>query len=117
MKDSAPPARALAEAGVPLAVASDFNPGSSPVRDLLSCATLACIQMGLTVEEALLGITKNAALALGLPGRGWLGEGAASDLCLVGFPPGESASAALVQYLGSHEIRAVIRGGRLAWSV
>ena len=116
LRDSAPPARALAEAGVPLAVATDFNPGSSPVRDLLSCASLACIQMGLTVEEAFLGITKNAALALGRPERGWIGSGAAADLSLFALPPGETASASLIQYLGSHRACAVIRDGQLAWS-
>ena len=116
LKDSSPPARDLADAGVPLAVATDFNPGSSPVRDLLTCATLACITMGLTVEEALLGITKNAALALGLPKRGWLGEGASADVALFELPPGEQGAAALIQYMGSHQARAVIRNGQLAWS-
>ena len=116
LRDSAPPARELAEAGVPLAVATDFNPGSSPVRDLLSCASLACIQMGLTVEEAFLGITKNAAHALGRPERGWIGPEATADLCLFRLPAGETASASLIQYLGSHTTHAVIRGGQLAWS-
>jgi imidazolonepropionase len=117
LRDTPPPARELAEAGVPLAVATDFNPGSSPVRDLLSCASLACVQMGLTVEEAFLGITKNAALALGLKDRGWIGAGSVADLSLFQLPPGETASASLIQYLGSHATRAVIRAGRLAWSV
>lgn len=116
LRDSAPPARELAEAGVPLAVATDFNPGSSPVRDLLSCASLACIQMGLTVEEAFLGITKNAAFALGRPDRGWIGPQAVADLSLFQLPAGETASSSLIQYMGSHAARAVIRGGQLAWS-
>ena len=83
---------------------------------LVSCASLACIQMGLTVEEAFLGITKNAALALGRPERGWIGSGAAADLSLFALPPGETASASLIQYLGSHRACAVIRDGQLAWS-
>lgn len=116
LNDPSPPARALAEAGVPLAVATDFNPGSSPVRDLLSCATLACLRMGLTVEQALLGITKNAALALGCRDRGWLGEGAVADFALFELPPGEKDSSALIQYLGGHKTRAVVRNGRLVWS-
>jgi imidazolonepropionase len=115
LDDPAPPARALAEAGVPLAVATDFNPGSSPVRDLLACATLACLRMKLTVEEAFLGISKNAALAMGCADRGWLGEGSVADLALFELPPGETQSAALLQYLGGHSTRAVIRGGHVAW--
>ena len=95
---------------------TDFNPGSSPVRDLLSCATLACLRMGLTVEQALLGITKNAALALGCRDRGWLGEGAVADFALFELPPGEKDSSALIQYLGGHKTRAVVRNGRLVWS-
>ena len=63
--DAPPPVAELLEAGVDLAVATDFNPGSSPVRDLWACATLACIRMGLSVEQALVGITRNAGRALG----------------------------------------------------
>ena len=48
---------------VPLAVATDYNPGTSPVADLWVCATLSCLTMGFTVEEALLGVTANAARA------------------------------------------------------
>jgi imidazolonepropionase len=116
LNDPSPPARALAEAGVSLAVATDFNPGSSPVRDLLGCATLACLRMGLTVEEALLGITKNAAKALGCEKRGWLGPDSAADFALFELPPGETDSTSLVQYLGGHSTRAVVHKGRLVWS-
>ena len=116
LKDPAPPVGALREAGVPLAVATDFNPGSSPVRDLMTCATLACLQMGLTVEEAFLGITRHSARVLGADDRGWLGEEAVADLALFALPPGESSSSALIQYLGSHTPRAVVRGGQLAYS-
>jgi len=116
LKDPAPPVRALRDAGVPLAVATDFNPGSSPVRDLMTCATLACLQMGLTVEEAFLGITRHGARVLGADDRGWLGKDSAADLALFALPPGESSSAALIQYLGGHTLRAVVRGGQLAYS-
>jgi len=117
LDDPSPPARALAEAGAPLAVATDFNPGSSPVRDLLGCATLACLRMGLTVEEAFLGITKNAAKALGCEKRGWLGPDSAADFSLFELPPGETDSTSLVQYLGGHTARAVVHKGRLVWSL
>lgn len=114
LRDSPPPARRMIEAGMKLAVSTDLNPGSSPVRDLWACATLACLSMGLTVEEAILGITRHAGLALGRPELGWLGPGSAADLALMRPPPGEPASgAALVQYLGGHRAAAVVRAGRL----
>jgi len=116
LKDPSPPVSELREAGVALAVATDFNPGSSPVRDLMTCATLACLQMGLTVEEALLGITRHGARVLGAADRGWLGEKSAADVALFALPPGESCSAALIQYLGSHRLRAVVRGGQMVYS-
>jgi imidazolonepropionase len=112
LKDAAPPVDKLRNAGVPLAVATDFNPGSSPVRDLLSCATLACLTMGLTVEEALLGITRNAAKALNVPDIGWLGPGARADLAIFAPPPGEDATLpVLIQYLGGHRAKHVLKNG------
>jgi imidazolonepropionase len=112
LRDPPPPVAALREAGVPLAVATDFNPGSSPVRSLLGCATLSCLTMGLSVEEALLGITRNAGRALGRPELGWLGPGSAADLALFRPPPGEpSAHASLIQYLGGHRAEVVVRDG------
>lgn len=112
LKDPPPPVAKLRAAGVPMAIGTDFNPGSSPVRDLLTCATLACLTMGLTVAEALAGITKNAARALGRPALGWLGPGSAADLALFRPPPGEPAELrVLVQYLGGHRAHAVWKGG------
>ncbi|MCB9746551.1 MAG: imidazolonepropionase [Alphaproteobacteria bacterium] len=114
LKDPAPPVEALREAGVPLAVATDFNPGSSPVRDLWTCATLACLTMGLDVEEAVQGITRVAGRALGRPELGWLGAGSAADLALFRPPPGEPADVApLIQYMGGHRAALVVRDGRV----
>ncbi len=113
LRDPAPPVARLRAAGVRLAIGTDFNPGSSPVRDLWACATLACLTMGLTVEEALAGITVNAARALGRPDRGWLGPGALGDLAIFDPPPGEPPELrVLVQYLGGHRAKAVFKGGR-----
>ncbi len=58
-----PPVEALRQNGIPLAIATDCNPGSSPIASLLLVANLACNLYGLTPEEALTGITRNAALA------------------------------------------------------
>ncbi|MDP2315417.1 MAG: imidazolonepropionase [Pseudomonadota bacterium] len=113
LKDPAPPVARFRAAGVPMAIGTDFNPGSSPVRDLWACATLACLTMGLTVSEALAGITTHAARAVGRPDRGWLGPGARADLALYDPPPGEPAELrVLVQYLGGHRAKAVFKDGR-----
>lgn len=61
-----PPVAALREAGVPLAVATDHNPGTSPTLSLLLMLNMACTLFRLTPEEALAGATRNAAQALGL---------------------------------------------------
>jgi imidazolonepropionase len=101
LRDSAPPVAALRAAGVPMAVATDFNPGSSPVNNLWVAATLACLTMGLTPEEALMGITRNGARALGRTDLGWLGAGSAADIALYAPPIGEPPSVeVLLQYMG-----------------
>lgn len=113
LKDVSPPVGALRAAGVPLAVATDRNPGSSPMGDLWACATLACITMGLTLEEALAGITAVAADALGRPDLGRLRVGGPGDLVLARPAPGEPAEpASLVQFFGAPRIEAVVAGGR-----
>ncbi|WP_421786418.1 imidazolonepropionase [Hyphobacterium sp.] len=61
-----PPIAKLRAAGVPMALATDANPGSSPILSLLTTANLACTLFGFTVEEALAGITREGARALGL---------------------------------------------------
>jgi imidazolonepropionase len=56
----------LRSAGVPLAVATDCNPGTAPCTSILTAMNMACILFGLTPEEALAGVTREAARALGL---------------------------------------------------
>lgn len=114
LKDPAPPVAALRAAGVPMAVATDLNPGSSPVHDLWTAATLSCVLQGLTIEEAALGITRNAGRALGCPELGWLGDGSVADLALFDPPPGEPpALAGLIQHMGRGPAAAVVWNGRL----
>jgi imidazolonepropionase len=60
------PIARLREAGVPLAVATDSNPGTSPCTSILLAMSMACTLFGLTPEEALAGVTRNAARALGM---------------------------------------------------
>lgn len=80
--DRPPPVEALRAAGVPLAVATDLNPGSSPLRSLRTAAGLACSLFGLTPAEAVAGITREAARALGLDDRGTLEVGKRADLAV-----------------------------------
>lgn len=60
-----PPVAAFRERGVPIAVATDLNPGSAPIASLRITATMAAVQFGLTIEEVILGMTRHAARALG----------------------------------------------------
>ncbi len=112
LRDSAPPVGLLREAGVPLALGTDLNPGSSPVHDPWTVATLACLLQGLTMEEALLGITRQAGRALGRSDLGWLGVGSVADMAIFAPPPGEPPSVdVLIQHLGAHRAVAVVREG------
>ncbi len=113
LRDAPPPVEALREAGVPIAVGTDLNPGSSPVHDLWTAATLACIVQGLTMEEAFLGITRHAATALGCQRSGWIGTGSHADIALFAPPPGEPATIeSLIQHMGRPHAAAVIQSGK-----
>ena len=78
-----PPMAVLREHGVAMAVATDCNPGTSPLASMTAAMTLACVQFRLTPEEALAGTTRNAARALGLQGDiGTLAAGMIADLAV-----------------------------------
>ena len=77
-----PPIDALRQHKVPIAVATDINPGTSPIASLLTSANMASVLFGLTPYEALQGITKHAAQALNLPNKGQLSVGADADFSL-----------------------------------
>ena len=78
----APPVALLRQHGVPMAVATDMNPGSSPMSSLLLAMNMASTLFRLTPEEALAGVTRNAARALGLADRGQLAPGLRADLAV-----------------------------------
>ncbi|MCC2634954.1 MAG: imidazolonepropionase, partial [Ramlibacter sp.] len=67
---------------VPIAISTDCNPGSSPCTSLLLMLNMACTLFRLTPEEALAGVTRNAAKALGLADRGVLAPGMRADFVL-----------------------------------
>jgi imidazolonepropionase len=78
-----PPVDLLRAHGVPMAVATDCNPGTSPVLSPTLMLSMACTLFGLTPEEALAGMTVNAARALGLEREiGTIASGKAADLCV-----------------------------------
>ncbi|MGR3715219.1 MAG: imidazolonepropionase [Thermohalobaculum sp.] len=77
-----PPVEMLRAAGVAMAVATDCNPGSSPLTSLLLTLNMACTLFRLTPEEALAGVTRVAAEALGLADRGTLAEGLRADIAI-----------------------------------
>ena len=77
-----PPIQLLRSLGVPMAISTDCNPGSSPCTSLLLMLNMACTLFRLTPEEALAGVTRHAAMALGLPDRGVLAKGKRADFVL-----------------------------------
>ena len=74
-----PPIELLRRHGVPMAVSTDCNPGTSPCTSLLLMMNMACTLFRLTPEEALAGATRHAAQALGLDDRGVLSTGRCAD--------------------------------------
>ncbi len=83
MADEAAPARRFVEAGVPVALGTDFNPGTSPTPNLPLVMTVACLEMKLSPAEALAAVTINAAHAVGLASEvGSLEPGKAADLVI-----------------------------------
>ncbi|TWI08175.1 imidazolonepropionase [Aerolutibacter ruishenii] len=102
-----PPLEAFRAHGVPMAVATDCNPGTSPLLSLRQAMQLSCTHFRLTPEEALRGATVHAARALGLADRGVLRVGAPADFVQwqVGHP------AELCYWLGGGLARGVYAGG------
>jgi len=84
-----PPVDLFREHGVPIAIATDINPGTSPIASLLAVMHMSCIFFGLTAEEAVLGVTCNAARALGFDDRGVLAPGMRADFALWDVPAPE----------------------------
>src|SRR4029453_5166331 len=107
-----PPARALADAGAAVALATDFNPGSAFCESLPLVMSLACTQLGLSPGEALGAVTVNAAHVLGRADRsGRVAPGYDADLTLLGAPDWRY----LAYHVGGEVVNAVVRSGRLEW--
>ncbi|MFZ5854783.1 MAG: imidazolonepropionase [Chloroflexota bacterium] len=109
MSERYAPARQLIERGIPVALATDFNPGTSPTASLPLVMTVACLELRLTPAEALAAVTINAAFALGLGGEiGSLEPGKLADLVIWRVP-----TAAQIPYWPAADlVRTVVKRGR-----
>jgi imidazolonepropionase len=103
-----PPIELLRQAGVPIALATDCNPGTSPLTSLLLAMNMGATLFRLTVAECLAGVTRNAARALGLADRGVLAAGLRADLAIWDI----ERPAELVYRMGANPLHARIRSGR-----
>ncbi|WJG10722.1 imidazolonepropionase [Aliiglaciecola sp. LCG003] len=77
-----PPVAALRQHNVPIAIATDLNPGSSPIASILTIMNMASVLFGLTPHEVLQGVTIHAATALGMDNKGSIAVGKDADMCL-----------------------------------
>ena len=110
MKDHHAPARRLIEAGVPVAIGTDFNPGTSPTASLPLAMTAACLGLGMSPDEVLAAVTINAAAAVGLGEEvGSLEPGKAADLVVWNV-----ASTRQIPYWPAADlVRTVVKRGRI----
>jgi imidazolonepropionase len=105
-----PPVDLFRRHGVPMALSTDCNPGSSPVLSLLLMVNMGCLLFGLTVEEALAGVTRHAAKALGMGDtHGVLASGRAADFVVWDI----DAPADLAYVIGANPCHTVVRAGKV----
>jgi imidazolonepropionase len=110
MKDHHAPARAFIDAGVPVAIGTDFNPGTSPTPNLALAMSFACINLRMTPDEVLAAVTINAARALALEDEvGSIEPGKTADLVIWRVP----TSARIPYHPGADLVRTVIKRGRV----
>ena len=110
MKDHHAPARAFIQAGVPVAIGTDFNPGTSPTPNLTLAMSFACINLRMTPDEVLSAVTINAARALALEDElGSIEPGKGADLVIWRVP----TSRRIPYHPGADLVRTVIKRGRV----
>jgi imidazolonepropionase len=103
------PARALIDAGLPVALGSDFNPGTCPTLNFPLIGSFAAVHMNMTLDEVLWSQTLGSAMALGLNDRGRLEKGMRADFVELDSAGFES----LYYHFGSASISQVVIGGRI----
>jgi imidazolonepropionase len=110
MKDHHAPARTFIERGVPVAIGTDFNPGTSPTPSLPLAMTAACLNLRMTPDEVLAAVTINAALALGLDEEiGSLEAGKQADLVVWSVPTARQ----IPYWPAAGLVRTVVKRGRI----
>ena len=110
MKDHHAPARAFIEAGVPVAIGTDFNPGTSPTPNLTLAMSFACVNLRMSPDEVLTAVTINAARALAIEKEtGSLEPGKAGDVVIWRVP----TTARIPYHPGADLVRTVIKKGRV----
>lgn len=110
MKDRAAPARTFIERGIPVAIGTDFNPGTSPTASLPLAMSMACVELGMSADEALAAVTINAARALGLDEEiGSLEPGKQADIVIWRVP----TSRQIPYWPAADLVRTVIKRGRV----
>jgi imidazolonepropionase len=103
------PARRFIDAGIPVALATDLNPGTSPTVSLPLIMSIACVEMGMTPAEALAAVTVNAAHSIGLGSElGSVEPGKQADLVIWDVPN----LGQIPYWLGSNRVRVVVKRGR-----
>ncbi len=110
MKDHHAPARAFIDAGVPVAIGTDFNPGTSPSASLPLAMSFACVNLRMSPDEVLAAVTINAARALALDDEvGSLEAGKAADVVIWRVP----TTSQIPYWPGADLVRTVIKRGRV----
>jgi imidazolonepropionase len=110
MKDHHAPARTFIERGIPVAIGTDFNPGTSPTPSLPLAMTAACVNLRMTPDEVLAAVTINAALALGLAEEiGSIEAGKQADLVVWNVP----TSRQIPYWPAAELVRTVVKRGRI----
>lgn len=112
MMNNYAPARKMINQGVPVALATDFNPGSSHTQSMSMIITLACLNLKMTIEEAISAATLNAAYAIGLDGdRGSIEVGKLADMTVFDFKDYND----LVYNWGVSHVEKVIKKGKVVF--
>jgi imidazolonepropionase len=110
MHDEVAPARTFIDRGIPVALATDFNPGTSPTPSLPLVMTVACLSLKLTPSEALAAVTINAAAALGLADDlGSIEGGRQADLAVWSVPSHRQ----IPYWPAADLLRAVVKRGKV----
>ena len=107
-----PPARKLIDKGVPVAIATDFNPGSCMALSMQLMMTIACVKMKMKVEEAIVSATLNSAAAVGISNEaGSIEPGKRADIIVMDVPDYR----VIPYFFGENHVQAVFIGGKLRY--